>query len=65
MHGAVFSWLLLSAAQEILPEMRLDANAHHLMATDALLLPILLAFVPRLLNTQFTRSPLERLTFSL
>jgi hypothetical protein len=42
-----------------LPEMRLDANAHHLMANDELLLPILLAFVPRLLNAQFTRPPLE------
>jgi len=39
--------------------MRMDANAHHLMVNDELLLPILLAFVPRLLNTQFTRSPIE------
>jgi len=39
--------------------MRLDANAHHLMVNDELLLPILLAFGPRLLNTQFTRSPLD------
>jgi hypothetical protein len=42
-----------------LPEMRMDANAHHLMANDELLLTILLAFVPRLLNTQFTRSQLD------
>lgn len=39
--------------------MRLDANAQHLKANDELLLPILKALVPKLLNTQFTHSPLE------
>ena len=39
--------------------MRLDDNAQLLKANDELLLPILKALVPKLLNTQFTRSPLE------